>query len=331
LCPPILVKAFNFFRVLTKGVLGYKNSYLSNIVRQLQKTKKYDFIFVRYIESLMIFGIKPAQNVIIDLDDLPEQVKQSKMELNVIKDDNCLKKIIYKLYYLMGIKTSRYYTRKIAENVYAVYLSNEQQCSLFKNSVYLPNIPYPFNSTEAIKKSRYQIVFVGRLTYKPNYLGVECFLNNVYPLILKKIPEVNFKIIGKISEEIKKNWLLQYKNISVPGFVSDLKKEYDNASVVVVPIYHGGGTNIKVLEAMSQGKACVISSFAGRGFDNLLENGENILIAEDYNDFAEKTIKLLEDRKHRKKIGKSAKNAVDKQYSFEYFSEMLLKTIKFVK
>jgi len=323
--PPLFFKIINFFLVFTKSVLGQKDLYLSKIAKRLIKEKKYDFIFVRYIESLLVFGIKPAKNVIIDLDDLPQQVFLSNIEM--CKNDYLLKKIYYKLFFSIAVKTSKYYTGKIVKKVFAVYLPNEKQCSLFNNSFYLPNIYYPFNLTESSQVSESQILFVGFMNYKPNFVGVEYFLDNIYPSILNKIPYIKFKIIGKIKEELKKKWLLRYKNIYVTGFVDNLEKEYKKSSVVVIPVYHGSGTNIKVIEAMNYEKACVISSFAAKGFENLLKNEENILIADNDNDFIKMIIKLLEDKEYRKTIEKAAKKAVDKQYSFENFSEIIKKTI----
>jgi glycosyltransferase involved in cell wall biosynthesis len=102
---------------------------------------------------------------------------------------------------------------------------------------------------------------------------------------------------------------------------------YLDSSVVVVPVYNGSGTNIKVIEAMSRGKACVISSFAGKGYEDILVNGKNIFIAESNVDFAEKIVKLLLDDDLRAHIGESARESVDQRYSFENFSEIIIKSI----
>jgi glycosyltransferase involved in cell wall biosynthesis len=324
--PPVLVKFINFFKVFSIGVLGKKDIFFSKKAKELIKYNKYDFIFIRYIEALVVFGIKPSTNIIIDIDDLPEQVFLTNLNIEE-SNDLSLKNIYHKLYYYFAAKTSRHYTKKIVKNVFAVFFPNERQCSLFNNSFYLPNIPYPLNTLKTKQKAVYQILFVGLISHKPNYTGIEYFLNCIFPVILEQLPDVNFRIIGKIPEKIKNRWLIQYKNISILGFVNNLEDEYNNSSVVVIPVYHGSGTNIKVLEAMSYGKACVISSFAGKGFEKLLINEENILIAENDTDFADKTVRFLKDSELRKNIGTAAKKSINEQYSFENFYEIMKKTI----
>lgn len=325
--PPILIEIIKIFKKFTTGIIGNKKYWLAKIVRKQQKIKKYDLIFVRGINNLLVFGIKPSKIVIIDIDDLPEQTYQSKLFFKI--ENNSIKSIFYKLYYSMCAKICRYYTKKIVKNVSIVYLPNESQCSLFENAVYLPNIPYKFAAkNDIMEHSEYQIMFVGVIEYKPNYMGIEYFLENIYPSIIDRIPQVNFNIIGRISEERKEEWLLRYKNISLLGVIDDLKKEYEKNSVIVVPIYNGAGTNIKVLEAMSMEKACVTSTFAGKGFEKILENGKNIIMADSAENFAEKIIELLKDKDYRDSIAKSAKEAVDKQYSFECFSEIIINSMQ---
>jgi len=319
--PPVFFILVKIVKRLAVGILGTKKKHLSRIVKKLQSSKNYDFIFVRYINNIISFGIKPEKKVILDIDDLPEQYFQSKMLY--LKNTASIKYFFAKIFYSILIKIIRYNTKKIIQNVLIAYVSNKEHCLLFKNTVYLPNIPFVFNEIDAINKSKHQIMFVGFIEYQPNYLGLVHFLNNVYPAIIKNVPDVNFNIVGKISEKRKSEWLYKYKNIKIAGFIDNLRNEYDNSSVIVVPVYSGSGTNIKVIEAMSIGKACVISSFAGRGFEDILENGKNILIAGNDNDFAEMTIKMLEDKNYRENIEISAKESVNKHYSFDNFSEII--------
>jgi hypothetical protein len=86
----------------------------------------------------------------------------------------------------------------------------------------LPNIPYINNTTEQKENLDKQIIFVGNIEYIPNYSGLEHFLNNIFPKIIKEIPDIRFNIIGAISAERKSEWLSKYNNISIKGFINDL-------------------------------------------------------------------------------------------------------------
>jgi glycosyltransferase involved in cell wall biosynthesis len=337
LLPAIVYKMFDAFFLwikilITNKVLSDQSKYLKTIVKDLQKKNYYDYIVVRYIDNFLLFGLKATKKIIIDVDDLPEQFYSSESKL--IKINN-IKSIYRKLFLNFCLKRARYCTKKIVKRVKFVYLPNKEQCSLFNNAFYLPNIPYPFNDNKILyvqkiknNSNRYNIMFVGVLLFWPsNYLGVKHFLENIYPKIINEIPNVNFNIIGIISDETKIEWEKKYKNIKIHGLVDDLCIEYINNDLVVVPVYQGAGTNIKVLEAMYMGKPCVISPYAGRGFDDLLVDGENILIANDDNEFVNKIIWLLKNRELANNLGKIAKKAVDKKYSFDNFLKIIKDTI----
>ena len=318
--PPVITKLIHLFTMFSIKSIGTKDAVLSKEVRNILKNKKYDYIFVRYLTDLIKFGIAPKKNVILDIDDLPEE-----KYMNNFKYDS--KSFLNKIYFYVCSKTCRFYTKLIVKKVLVAYLPNKNQCELFKNAVYLPNIPYQQDvlDNNIINKSEFQIMFVGLIDYSPNWNGLLYFLKNIYPNIIQNIPDINFNIIGKISENRKEYLLKNFKNISLAGFAADLNHEYQNNLVVVVPIYQGAGTNIKVVEAMSLGKACVITSNSGRGYDKLLIDGKNILIAKNDIDFAEKTIKLLQDNDYRKSIEIFAKKSINEQYSFNF----ILNTIKY--
>ena len=316
---------FRLTKMLTYNILGGKNNFLSKQVINLRKNKHYDFIFIRYINNLRLYGVKPDKSVILDVDDHPEYVYQSRY--NFYKNNNSFKGFIYRSYYSFCKKTSAYYTKKITDKISVAYLPDKELSKKYKNAVYLPNIPYINKQYEKSDAFDHKIMFVGLIEYQSNYSSLEYFLNNIFPLIVKEIPDVVFDIVGSISDKRKAEWLSKYKNISIPGFVDNLTHKYQNCSLVVVPVYLGGGTNIKVLEAMNMGKACVISSFAAKGFEDILVNGENILIADNDTDFSDKVIKLLKNKEYRENTGKMAKETINNShYSLENFLNIVKNT-----
>jgi glycosyltransferase involved in cell wall biosynthesis len=323
--PPIIVKILFLLNKLINNIFNLKNIKLSKIAKLYIKSKKYDFIFVRTIKILILFGIKPDKNIILDIDDLPEQIYKSKIQ--DLRNKYFLKSFLLKIYYSFCVVKYRKYTNKILNKIFIAYLPNKQQCFLLNNTLYLPNIPYINNFDKKEKNIKNQILFIGKIEYQPNYTGIEHFLNNIFPLILEKYPDVIINIIGYINDDRKSEWQKKYKNIIVSGFVNDIISEYNKSYIVIVPIYNGGGTNIKVIEAMNFGKACVISSFAARGFESILENGKNIFIADNDNNFAQNVIMLLENEELRENIGKKAKESVNNNYSFDYFSDIIVKSI----
>jgi glycosyltransferase involved in cell wall biosynthesis len=117
------------------------------------------------------------------------------------------------------------------------------------------------------------------------------------------------------------------RNLPLNGFVPDIINLYSKSQVVVAPIYHGAGTNIKVLEAMKMKKATVISSFAARGFIGFLQDYENILIAQNDVDFSQKVVLALNDKKLNKIMGRNASTTVNKHFSLNIFKNTIQEVV----
>ena len=107
------------------------------------------------------------------------------------------------------------------------------------------------------------------------------------------------------------------------GFVEDLQQEYEQARVIVVPIYGGAGTNIKVLEAMQMRRPCVTTTYGIRGFSDYFEDGSEILIAQDDASFAEKVTSLLQDQKKNNTIATKAYSSLKTHFSREAFNRIV--------
>ena len=107
------------------------------------------------------------------------------------------------------------------------------------------------------------------------------------------------------------------------GFVEDLQQEYEQARVIVVPIYGGAGTNIKVLEAMQMKRPCVTTTYGIRGFSDYFEDGSEILIAQDDASFAEKVTSLLQDQKKNNTIATKAYSSLKAHFSREAFNRIV--------
>lgn len=307
-----LQKLFSFFNT---DCITPKNEFCSNIVSDNLKKNSYDYIVIRYIQNALKCGITKGHNVIIDVDDLPEQ-----QFLKIAESSSY--SILKRLYYFCKSKSTRKFTNKIQKNIYHSFLPNKSQIK-FQNSSYLPNIPFPHTriETEVKVDAGYDdsLMFIGLMSWTPNYNGVEYFLKEIYPSILKSKPNIKFNIVGKgLQDDKVKSWST-IPGVNIKGFVKNIDDEYNKSKVVVVPIYEGAGSNIKVLEAMQKGKVTILSSFATRGFEHVLIDGKNTLIANDSKEFVAKVLLALSNDELNKKISCEAKQIISESYSFELF------------
>jgi polysaccharide biosynthesis protein PslH len=158
----------------------------------------------------------------------------------------------------------------------------------------------------------FTVLFFGALHYYPNVDALEYFLREIWPTIKAEEPSARFCILGRNPPSFVEAWL--DRGVEVLGFVEDVRPYIARASVVIAPLRIGGGTRLKVLEAMSLAKAVVSTTLGAEGLD--VTHGENILIADDSDAFAQKTILLLSDAALAKRLGTAARTLVTERYSW---------------
>ena len=298
------------------------NKVYKSLTENLLSKNDYKFIVVRYIQPVYLCGLENENNLIVDIDDLPEQLYKS-----LAKQSNFPRNV--KKYYLSLL--ARIYTNKIISKSLQVYLPNRLQC-YSPNSIYLPNIPYPFFKNVIVRDIPFSerkpvVLFVGAMNWGVNFNGIDFFINHSWATVKSKVPDALLKIIGKNAPEAFKTKWEKTDGVEVVGFVEDLYNEYSDCKAIIVPVYYGSGTNIKVLEAMTTGRPCVVSEHASKGFEDDLVDELNVLIARDTLDFSKKLILALTDEEMATKIATNGISAIKDKYSFSYFSSQLLQGV----
>lgn len=186
------------------------------------------------------------------------------------------------------------------------------------------------NSVEIPDESIHQynnhnIVFVGSMFYEPNIIAVTTFAKKIFPLIVNKLPNAKFYIVGnRPADKVKK---LASDNIIVTGFVNDPKEYLRRSNIVVAPMFSGAGVQNKILEAMSMG-CCVVTTTIGAEGLGSISNGQEIIIKDNYGEMAFEIIRLLSNRQERQVIGARAKDYVMNNFSynkvFQTFTERVI-------
>lgn len=142
------------------------------------------------------------------------------------------------------------------------------------------------------------IIFTGAINYHPNTDAVVRFAEEILPLILRERPDTTFYVVGNAPPEAVRR--LASPHVVVTGFVEDVRPYIRRAAVYVVPMRIGGGTRLKVLEAMAMQRPIVTTSIGSEGID--VEHGRSVLIADDPRSFAEATLRLLRDADLRRRL-----------------------------
>ncbi|OGE42607.1 hypothetical protein A3B45_00150 [Candidatus Daviesbacteria bacterium RIFCSPLOWO2_01_FULL_39_12] len=162
------------------------------------------------------------------------------------------------------------------------------------------------------------ILYLGNFTWLQNREAVSILVKNVWPKIKRKIPNSKLWIIGKDAKIFFAK--LSSEDIRVDE-VKDVREVYQKASVLVAPIYGGGGTRYKNLEAFASGLPVVTTTIGIGGTD--ARDGEEVIIRDDPSDIANATIRLLSDESYYRQILEKAKVMVKKKYDWDPIAENL--------
>lgn len=173
------------------------------------------------------------------------------------------------------------------------------------------------------------IVFVGSMDWLPNQDAVKFFVDDIYPLVKSCHPEAKLYLVGRRPPDVIKALEKIDNSITVTGTVDDIRPFVDQAQVYVVPIRIGGGTRIKIFEAMAQKKAIVSTTVGAEGLP--VSDNREIIIKDKPREFAEAVCQLIDDAKLNEKISRGGYRLVTGKYSWEKiavnFSEALEKVI----
>jgi polysaccharide biosynthesis protein PslH len=156
------------------------------------------------------------------------------------------------------------------------------------------------------------VVFFGLLSYFPNIDGVAYFVQDIWPRIAEAHPKARLKIIG--GQAPRSLLDLARPGIEFTGFVSDLRPHLAEAAAVVVPLRLGGGTRLKIVEAMAMGKAIVSTTLGVEGIDAVAER--DLLVEDQPVAFADAVSRLLSEPSMAVRIGQSARQLAVQQYAW---------------
>jgi glycosyltransferase involved in cell wall biosynthesis len=175
------------------------------------------------------------------------------------------------------------------------------------------------------KPEKNAVMFLGNFGHKPNVDAVVYFYTEILPLIREKIKDVKFYIVGQKPPQEILDYAEEDKVI-VTGFVESVKPYFDRSLVSVIPVRLGGGFRGKSLEAMASGVPVVSTSLGVQGVDG--KDGEQFLLAETAQEFADKVSLLLTDEILHKKLAENGRKLMLEKYSWQKGVEVLEKTLK---
>lgn len=157
------------------------------------------------------------------------------------------------------------------------------------------------------------LVFSGSMDWQPNEDAMLYFMTSVLPLVRQEFPQLTLSIVGRnpsarLRAEAKK------ANVDVTGTVADIRPWLARAAVYIVPLRIGGGTRLKIYEALAMGKAVVSTTIGAEGLN--LQDGIHLLRADSADDFAKQTVRLLRNPSLAINLGEAGRQLMEANYAW---------------
>lgn len=165
------------------------------------------------------------------------------------------------------------------------------------------------------------LVFTGSMDWLPNADAAIYFTNEIMPLIWEKNPQIKFYIVGKNPSQDVKDLGIKDSRIIVTGSVPDVRPYMVKSKIFVVPLRIGGGTRLKILEAMSMSKTIVSTTVGAEGIDYTPD--KNIVIKDKPREFANMILSLLKDKTKQNALGISGREMVCNNYDWKIIGNKL--------
>ncbi len=159
------------------------------------------------------------------------------------------------------------------------------------------------------------IGFLGSMDWMPNIECVHHFVRDIFPRILATRPDARFLVIGRDPAPSLQRLAAENDRILLTGTVDDVRPQLDRCEVLVVPLRSGGGTRIKIFEAMAQGVPVVSTTIGAEGLP--VTHGESILIADEPEAFSDAVLTLLQSPETRETLARQSRELLVRSYSWE--------------
>lgn len=159
-----------------------------------------------------------------------------------------------------------------------------------------------------------RLIFPASFDVFTNQDAVHFFMKEILPLVTKGNAAVSFWIVGKDPPRKITSYGKRNPRVHVTGTVADIREYIAKSSICVVPIRIGGGSRLKILEAMAMRRPVVSTSIGAEGLK--IKDGENILLADTPSEFAESVLKLLMDPSKRRVLSEKGSELVKKWYDW---------------
>lgn len=308
--------------LLLKGLLPWRTYTVSWLeskeyaqkLNDLLSRNHYDIIHVDTI-SLAPYA-RHLENIKVVLNH--HNIESAMMLRRAENESNLFRKLYF---YQEGIKLQRLEQRicnKFNLNITCSDLDSERlkNTAVVTDCISIPNgVDLDYFQPIATKIKPKSLVFAGGLSWYPNLDAMTFFLKSVWPELVKQIPDISLTVIGKNPPAWMLEMQKEYSNLRITGFVDDVRPYLAEAQIYICPIKDGGGTKLKVLDALAMGKPLIADAIACEGIE--VVNNESVIFASTPADYIEKIKFLIDNPVVGEDLSRNGAQLIKDRYSFQ--------------
>ena len=323
-------RSFHYLRNLASpapfAVANFTDAKVKRMIEDWFRARRFDVAVCDFLAASLNFPRDLSTPTVLFQHNVETELWRRRAEV----ESNWLTRLAYKL---EAAKMAHYERSVVGRFHHTVVVSDHDAnaMKLMTEASKITVVPTGVDLEQFRTATNYQadgplVIFTGSMDWEPNIDGVEYFCSEIWPLVRAKIPGAKFRVVGRDPHARVRR--LASDSIEVTGTVPSVIDHMKEAAVFVVPLRAGGGTRIKIFEAMAVGNAIVSTSVGAEGL--AVQNGRDILLADDAASFAECIVRFLNDPALRERFGKAAAQLV-LQYDWsvitKHFEQALTRTI----
>lgn len=308
------------------SIIKFAHPKVRKLLREWIPERKFDVAVCDFLHSTLNFPKHLATPTALFQHNVESVLWKRRAEVEVKWLDRGASKIEY-------AKMRRFEPEQVRRfhHVIAVSETDRQAMSSMVDARHISVVPTGVDLSKylydpAARPSGPLVVFTGSMDWAANIDGVEFFCKEVWPLVLAKVPDARFRIVGR--DPHSRVQALASDTVQVTGTVPSVIDHLRQAAVFVVPLRIGGGTRIKIYEGMAMGKATVSTTVGAEGLDVL--HGRDILLEDSPAGFADAILTFLQNEDARRRY-EAAAAATARKYDWSVithrFVEVLQRTI----
>jgi glycosyltransferase involved in cell wall biosynthesis len=291
----------------------YKNKYFTEMISKITSTNKYDLIHLHLLGNIINLPRHLDIPVLIDAVDA-----DSLFYYNKIKPEPSVKRKMIFLFEFFRTLALEYIVYHKYKKIVVVSKFDQEYLEKY-NKIKISCVPLGvdsefFSKYLRRKRNKNLICFFGNMTYSVNYDSIKYFVENIFPALVQKRPDLKFQIIGRGADQFKA------KNVQTINWVKDLRPYVSKAYLTITPMISGVGMKNKILESMAIGTPVITTPIGYHGL-NMIPNKEIIIANND--ELVSKTLELLDDRKTWWSLKLNGYKKVQKSYSWEISSKSI--------